>query len=686
MQYFRSASCLRAVSFIATATLFLVLCVTDADGQVTRADSAAQTLEKVVVKTSLNPAVAGGASVVVVDPSALNLPPTPALADVLRRTPFVLVRQNSRGEIELSMRGSESRQMAIMIDGMPLSLGWDHRSDPSLTPITGVQSVKLVRGLSSLVHGPNMLGGTLELGLGSSAMGQTRERELMFATGADADGALGANVVAGRSFARAGGGSLSIRAGGGYRDRDGVPLSGDVTDQYSPDDLRTNSAMNQKDVFASVRLTGAGGGYIGLTGTGYQTERGVAPELHIDGPRFWKYPNQARTLGLLSLGTPVISTPFGHGRFEASAGYTRGTVHIEAYEDETYSTIDTEERGDERLTNAHLLLTHSFLFNGNLKAAFTGGKVQYVETLEAGVSEFEQRLWSSAVEVEIPVTSSLLFSGGVVNDASTTPETSGREALPRRGAWGWRAGASLSAMGERARIHASLSQRSRFPALRELYSGALNRFEPNPDLQPETLMGMEVGLSMIASENAARSLSFQAVVFHHNLEDAVVRANFPGTNRFIRVNRDNVKSTGIELFGSLVPSETGVSLSADLLIQNIKVEDQIASVPRQLEHQAEFKARAEVGVPLPLKTQGFASVRHTGKIYCLHPDNSDLVELKAQSAFDASLGRIFKLRSNGLLGSLKAVFGIDNVTDAAVFDACGLPQPGRSLRLGFQLF
>jgi iron complex outermembrane receptor protein len=34
---------------------------------------------------------------------------------------------------------------------------------------------------------------------------------------------------------------------------------------------------------------------------------------------------------------------------------------------------------------------------------------------------------------------------------------------------------------------------------------------------------------------------------------------------------------------------------------------------------------------------------------------------------------------------LRAVLGLDNVTDATVYDQCGLPQPGRTLRLGLDL-
>ena len=89
----------------------------------------------------------------------------PTLEQVLRQTPFVLVRQNSRGEVELSVRGSDSRQAALLLDGLPLTLGWDHRTDASLIPTTGVRRVTLVRGLSSVLTGPNALGGVIAVDL-----------------------------------------------------------------------------------------------------------------------------------------------------------------------------------------------------------------------------------------------------------------------------------------------------------------------------------------------------------------------------------------------------------------------------------------------------------------------------------------------------------------------------------------
>ncbi|MBC7791519.1 MAG: TonB-dependent receptor [Anaerolineae bacterium] len=655
----------------------------------TRRDSTIQRMEQVIVTGARSPALVGGAAAVVVAPSELNVTPAPSLQEVLRQVPFVLVRQNSRGEMEISVRGSESRQVAMMLDGLPLTIGWDHRADPSLIPASGVQSVKLIRGLSSLLDGPNTLGGVIDIGLGRSDLGPSPRSELVVGTGVDTYGAVVASVVGGARRSVTTASSVSFRAGGGYHNRDGFARADDVIDIGAEDDIRLNTQYRQYDGFAAIRWQGAKGRYLAATATGYSTERGVAPELHVEQPRFWKYPNQSRVLGILSAGTGLVATPFGFGSIAATGGYNRGTTEITAFTDAAYNEVTNREWGDERLYNGHLRLSHSLPMGGELRAAFTGARVHYGETLDdTPTTQYEQQLWSSGAEAQFPITNRFLVSGGVVNDASTTPESGGREPLGRSSRWGWRVGASMFAFGDRTRIHASVSERSRFPALRELYSGALNRFAPNPDLKPETLLGTEVGVTLVASQTAVRTLSFQVVGFHHDLDNAVVRTTLPAPDRrFLRINRDQVRTTGAELFGTWIPSASGISVSADLLVQDINVRDKtISNGDRLPEHQPEVRGGIELDVPLFFDSQGIAALRYVGAQHCLNPDSGAFQKLERETVGNVGVQRTWRLRTGpGILSSLRTMLALDNVTDSAIYDQCGLPQPGRTLRFGIQL-
>ncbi|MFN9310592.1 hypothetical protein, partial [Gemmatimonas sp.] len=89
--------------------------------------------------------------------------------------------------------------------------------------------------------------------------------------------------------------------------------------------------------------------------------------------------------------------------------------------------------------------------------------------------------------------------------------------------------------------------------------------------------------------------------------------------------------------------------------------------------------------PTVLGVRGSVMARHIGVQYCQHPDLGRQVELKAQTIGDAAISRTFALRSRGLLQRLTALLDIDNVGDRAAYDQCGLPQPGRTLRVGLTL-
>jgi iron complex outermembrane receptor protein len=649
----------------------------------TSSDSARVRLRGVTVTSARAAAVVGGASAVVIRPEELRSSPAPLLEQALRESPFVHVRQNSRGEMELSVRGSDSRQAAVMLDGVPLTLGWDHRTDPSLIPITGTRSITIVRGLGSLLNGPNTLGGTIEVDHGTGVA-----NDVWVGAGVDENGAI-VSTLGGERMVTS---SLAVRGGFSYRKRDGFALPDDATDPTARDGLRTNSDQTHVDGFASAHWSGAAGRSLGLTVTGFDAERGVPPEEHIAGPRFWRYPYHSRVVVALSGSTGAFRTPFGTASMDVGGGVNSGAVKIDIYDDRTYANITGNEIGNERNVVGRVRASHSF-GPGTLRAAFTSSNIDFRESLSGVVAEYRQNLWSAGAELEMPVMDRTTLAGGVVFDKASTPETGGRTPgqVPVDNI-GWRVGASHE-LTSSLRLHASGSQRSRFPALRELYSGAANRFQPNPDLKPETLLGFEGGLTWNNKVGTNGRAVAEVTGFSHNLEDAVVRVTVPNptpppASFFRRVNRDNIVSSGVELlagytFGDV--RDRAVSITGDAMIQRITIKDQTAAdAQRHAENNPERRGSLELGIPLPLALRGIAQARYTGKQYCLNADTGNEDRLDARTEGDLALERGFTLRRSPFQ-RLRALVSLDNVANATVFDQCGLVQPGRTLRVMFVL-
>ena len=644
-----------------------------------RADSARR-LRTVTVSATRAAATVGGASAVVVRPTELRITPAPVLDQALREAPFVLVRQNSRGETELSVRGSDSRQAAVLVDGVPITLGWDHRTDPSLIPLTGEERLVVVRGLASLLNGPNTLGGTIEVTADATAF-RTAGGRATLGVGVDEFGAMTGVVNGGRAF-DALGGSLSLRGGIAHRQRDGFAVPDDVGDPTAHDGLRTNSDLKETDGFAAVRWATALGRSLGVSFSAFDAEKGVPPEEHIGGPRLWRYPYHRRSLTSVTASTGTVMTPFGYGSFTIGAGRNAGKLKIESFEDRTYSTIAGVELGDEEALTLRTLLTHS-LGSATLRAGWTAADIKYEETLApAAPANYRQKLSSTGLELDVPLGGRTSVAGGVVFDESKSPETGGRE--PGQEPFdnmGWRLGLSHELSPVWA-VHGSLSERSRFPALRELYSGALNRFTPNPNLKPETLMAIEAGFTLSATSGNTTS-TLQVTGFRHKLDDAVVRITLSNPTRFMRVNRDRIESTGAELLGGITfgaDPDRAVTLNGDALLQSIDVFDQSANdAQRHAENNPEVRGRVELGVPLPWQIRGFATGRHTGMQYCLNADTQSEMALRGATAADLAVQRTVSVVS-GPFRSMRTVLSFDNVANAVVYDQCGLPQPGRTLR------
>ena len=629
----------------------------------------------------------GGASAVVIDPEQLRSSPAPVLEQALRESPFVHVRQNSRGEMELSIRGSDSRQAAILVDGVPITLGFDHRTDPSLVPLTGAQNLVIVRGLSSLLNGPNTLGGTIDVSH-DDAFGRLGSGRLWGGAGIDENAAYVASVGGGRDLEDILSGDLSVRGGVAYRDRQGFTLPSGAPDPTAVDGLRTNSDMRESDGFSALRWMGGSGRSMGLLVSGFHARRGVPPEEHISDPRLWRYPYHRRVIATLSANAGSLATPFGFATLEGGVGYNTGRMKIQSYSDRTYSTVVDEEHGDERTWTGRVRVGHSLRAGAQLRAAFTGAVVNYDETLApAPAAAYEQHLWSGGLEMDVPLGTSARtsVSGGMVYDQASTPQTGGR--TPEQDSFdniGWRAGITHD-LFTHTRLHASASRRSRFPSLRELYSGALDRFLPNPDLKPETLLGFEAGLTMDRAIGGIPDATLQVNAFHHDLRDAVVRITLPDPDRrFQRVNRDRIRSFGIELLGGIAFSsraERAVTLTGDATLQDISIADQLAGGIRHAENNPELRGMLELGLPLPARLRGFANARYTGTQYCIHGDTGGEMQLPARAQTNLALERRFSLATRGAVRALRAVLALDNATNTAIYDQCGLPQPGRTLRL-----
>jgi iron complex outermembrane receptor protein len=128
------------------------------------------------------------------------------------------------------------------------------------------------------------------------------------------------------------------------------------------------------------------------------------------------------------------------------------------------------------------------------------------------------------------------------------------------------------------------------------------------------------------------------------------------------------------------------ALETELTFQDVEVVE-----PGREGVRAEYDPSVAGGiggtVPLFAGLEASAEVEYWGEQYCSTPapGEESFDRLEASTRTDLQLARTFSFRPRATFQRIDLELAVDNLTDSAVYDQCGLPQPGRTLRLQFRL-
>ncbi|MDP8257078.1 MAG: TonB-dependent receptor plug domain-containing protein, partial [Candidatus Alcyoniella australis] len=73
------------------------------------------------------------------------------------------ISANGKHESLVSLRGLDPRNVAVLVDGVPIYEPYFHVLDLSKLPVGDVASIRIARGASSVLYGPNTLGGAINI-------------------------------------------------------------------------------------------------------------------------------------------------------------------------------------------------------------------------------------------------------------------------------------------------------------------------------------------------------------------------------------------------------------------------------------------------------------------------------------------------------------------------------------------
>ena len=249
------------------------------------------------------------------------------------------------------------------------------------------------------------------------------------------------------------------------------------------------------------------------------------------------------------------------------------------------------------------------------------------------------------------------------------------------------------------RFKANGERSYRAPDFDELFFPDKGFIRGNPNLRPEKAWKADVGFELGFEKLwLVEDVRLQAAYFYQDIENSIVFQRI-SPNTIAPTNTNDATVEGFELagrFGLL----GWIEFSANWTHQDAELErpqlanqlddplfDPILQFPgTALPGQAddEYQLRLRVG-PQSGLFKLVAERRYTSKI---HLSFSESPTLSSRTVYDLSgvvdLAQLWRLDSRWFPKKLLASIAVSNVTDEAVRDSVGFPQPGRSLSFGLE--
>tara|TARA_R110002096_G_scaffold209791_4_gene396977 strand:- start:4791 stop:6788 length:1998 start_codon:yes stop_codon:yes gene_type:complete len=603
-----------------------------------------------------------------------------AAADIFRNFTGISLRTNSRGESVIRIRGAEERQTLIFLDGAPLATPWDGRADLAMLPAALIDRIELTRGVMPIEYGANAVAGAVDLySLQPDSGAEIRAEAQYGSLGVrNLSAVVGVGAESGWSFVA--GASQIGRDAERIADRSSVPFDPAESRSRTNTDLAGNSGYLAAGYSGEVLLVRASVLHADV-------ERGIAAQGDLDpelsSPRFWRTPDWLLTQATFNTAWFLP----GNTELRFTGWRQWFEQQIDAYRDNSYTTLEAREAGSDDTTGGRLTLARTF-DRATLRLVSTAQESTHDNqefefdtdgsaVLTAGpILRYRQRLLTVGAEADIRISDALVSTFGLARDRAVTPLTGDKPVQPSFAATGWSAGLQWSS--ERDWVFSgTLGERSRFPTPRELYGAALGKFLINPELRPERSLLADVNIKRTTTKTMSLEFSIWANDSKDTLSQRSVMVD--GESRRQRYNTNGAFTYGVEAGVTLHLAENfRTEFSAAL--QDGKIDlDNNGERPELLQ-----RPKSQLKLALDWQATSRADLRaeflYTGTAYDM-ADDGTLRQLPKSTSIN--LRSFFQLAEwDGR--KLELTASIDNLTDAVIVPQLGLPQPGRMARVGLR--
>lgn len=439
------------------------------------------------------------------------------VADAAVLAPGVtLTRIGGRNELAAYVRGYDTRQVPLFIDGIPVYVPYDGNVDMGRFDVFDMAALSISKGYSPSVYGPNTLGGAINV----VSLRPTQPEEL----------AVRAGLFSGEGYEGAVRGGLRrdswyAQAGVSWRERDHFRVSDDFEAVPTEDGgRRENSDSRDVQISAKVAWTpGEEGDEFAVGFVRQDGEKGVPAYAGTDPetmPRYWRYTEWVKN-SVYFLGNKTIG----------ETGYVKPRFYYDTYEN-TLKAYDDATLSSQTKRSSWTSLYDDYSFGGSVEGGAAAGErhqwraaahykqdVHREHNVGSPKSTFKDETWALGAEDRMALTERLSLAAGASFEGrrSRQAESGGGESFESNDNQSVNPQAGLFYAVTGGVFRATVARKTRFPTMKDRYSYRLGTALPNPELDPETAIHGEVGYEGRLTD----ALQGRASVFYSRLDDTI---------------------------------------------------------------------------------------------------------------------------------------------------------------------
>ena len=409
------------------------------------------------------------------------------LSDVLSYSSGTFVSAGAKNEFRLKIRGFEGERVVLLYDGIPIYEPFFNSFDLKTIPTEEIENIKVVKGASSVLYGPNAMGGIVNV-----ITRRPVPPSFSLKTSYDSHNALNLAST----------GSLRWNK---------VFLSGffsfDKSDGFKWNQDGSHASMDNSD-YERANFTGKVYFYPNekseiLFEVGYYTsEYGIPSATEYYRPRYWRFKDWDR----LQFNLGGTFSFFKKGNLKVRSYYVRHFNVLDAYTGPDYNDLQWESTYKNDSYGAFLLGSLPFASQNELKFSlnFRDDRVRTQDDVGEMWEEFKHQTVSLGLESHFRLNSRWRLIAGASLDHLRKFTGENKTSLNPI------AGLKFNP-SEYMDLHISVSQKSRFPSMRSLYSTQGG----NPDLKHERGTSYELGFLY------ERDFLLSGAVFYNQIKDLI---------------------------------------------------------------------------------------------------------------------------------------------------------------------